>query len=198
MKESDMNSQLHLAENSFEQAHTLEAADDQEKQFIRVREMLQAFTKKYPDNAQGFAQLAQVSGKLALFKGNREKIELGKDTKDAVDRALELNPKLGLGHAVLGVWNFELSRLSGIERFFGKILYGSIPKGDLDEALKHLQTAIALEPKTVFYRLALAKVLKSMDRKKDAEKQLKIALEIPDSVASDPATKKEIRELLGD
>lgn len=196
--EADLKSQLQNADHLFQQSFLQKTEDEQEKMLEHAREVLVSLTKAHAENAQAFAQLAQVTGKLAIFRGNREKIILGDKTKEAVDRALELDPANSLAHAVLGVWNYELSELGALEKFFGKILYGSIPDGNLNEALKHLEKAVKQEPNTIFFHFALAKVLKKMGRKKDAEQHLKIGLELPDTVASDPFTKKDIRAFLKD
>lgn len=196
--ENELKAKLQTAENLFQQAFTQKTEAAQETMYLDARKVLISLTESHPENAQVFAQLAQVTGKLALFRGNREKIVLGKEVKGDADRALKLDPMSALAHAVLGVWHFELSELGSLERFFGKIIYGSIPEGDLTEARKHLDKAIELEPKTVFFRLALGKILNKQGNKKEAEKQLKIGLELPDSVLSDPYTKKDIKAFQDD
>ena len=186
---------IQAADGHFQKSF-LQKDEKQDEELIAAQRILVAALERLPNSADLHAKYAQVTGRLALFRGNKEKIKLGKTIKDHADRALTINPEQPMANAVLGVWHYELAQLSGFQRFFAKILYGEVPDGDLSLASQHLSLAVRLAPQEIFYRVALAKVFLAENRKEEAVALLKSAIALPARSTSDPELKKEAKELL--
>ena len=169
---------------------------EQEKMYFNAKKVL--LTAKQIDslNSDVFARLGQVTGQIAIFKGNEEKIKLGLQIKEYADRALELNPNCAMAHAVLGIWHYELAGLSFFERALVNVLFGGVPKGSYEISSQHLKRAVELAPGVIYYRYMYAKSLVKIDREEEAKKTLMIALELPMLVAGDKKNKSAAKEML--
>jgi hypothetical protein len=58
-----------------------------------------------------------------------------------IDKALELQPDNLRALKVYGRYQFELTRVSNVERSVASWVFGSIPEGSIDKALDNLQRA---------------------------------------------------------
>ena len=70
--------------------------------------------------------------------GKKEQIAMSKEIKTAIDRAIELDAANDLAYHALGRWQRRMAEIGGAQRLFGSILFGSIPKGSFEEAVKAL------------------------------------------------------------
>lgn len=170
----------------------------QEAMYLKAKAALEEALRREPENADVYARLGQVTGQIALFRGNKEKVKLGLEIKRYADRALELDPKNAMAHAVLGIWHYELAGLGFFERLFAKALFGDVPEGSYEQAAAHLGNAVAESPNVIFYRNAYAKALLKLGRAAEAKAQLESALKLPMLVAGDKQNKRESRALLAD
>ncbi|MDW8437054.1 MAG: tetratricopeptide repeat protein [Chloroherpetonaceae bacterium] len=170
----------------------------QEEMYLKAKASLEAALKREPENPDIYARLGQVTGQLALFRGNKEKVKLGLEIKGYADKALALDSKNAMAHAVLGIWHYELAGLGFIERTFAKLLFGDVPEGSYEQAAEHLAKAVAESPNVIFYRNAYAKALLKLGRIEEAKRHLEIALKLPMLVAGDRQNKRESRALLAD
>ena len=66
-------------------------------------------------DAEGHYVLLMVLGRLSRTKGSKERVRYAKLIYDEASRAVELNPDHDNAHHVLGAWNAEVKRLSGIQ-----------------------------------------------------------------------------------
>ncbi len=170
----------------------------QEAMYLKAKEALELALKKAPSNPDIYARLGQVTGQIALFRGNKEKVKLGLQIKEYADQALALDPNHAMAHAVLGIWHFELAGLGFVERTFARLLFGGVPEGSYEQSAKHLAKAVSQNPNVIFYRNAYAKTLLKLGREAEAKEQLEIALKLPLIVAGDKQNKRESRLLLAD
>ncbi len=168
----------------------------QEAMYLKAKEALELALKKSPSNPDIYARLGQVTGQLALFRGNKEKVKLGLEIKEYADQALALDANNAMANAVLGIWHFELAGLGFVERTFAKLLFGGVPEGSYEQSAKYLAKAVAQSPNVIYYRNAYAKVLLKLGREAEAKAQLEIALKLPLIVAGDKQNKHESRLLL--
>lgn len=168
----------------------------QEAMYLKAKEVLELALKKSPSNPNIYARLGQVTGQLALFRGNKEKVKLGLEIKQYADKALALDASNAMANAVLGIWHFELAELGFVERTFAKLLFGGVPEGSYEQAAYHLAKAVAQSPHVIYYRNAYAKALLKLGREAEAKAQLEIALKLPLIVAGDKQNKHESRLLL--
>lgn len=168
----------------------------QEAMYLKAKSALELALKKSPLNPEIYARLGQVTGQIALFRGNKEKVKLGLEIKEYADQALALDANNAMANAVLGIWHFELAGLGFIERTFAKLLFGGVPEGSYEQSAKYLAKAVAESPNVIFYRNAYAKALLKLGREAEAKAQLEIALKLPLIVAGDKQNKRESRLLL--
>lgn len=170
----------------------------QERMYLKAKASLELAQTKDPQNPDIYARLGQVTGQIALFRGNKEKVKLGLEIKQYADKALALDANHAMANAVLGIWHFELAGLGFVERAFAKLLFGGVPEGSYEQSAEHLAKAVAKSPNVIFYRNAYAKALLKLGRDAEAKQQLEIALKLPLVVAGDKQNKRESRLLLAD
>jgi tetratricopeptide (TPR) repeat protein len=149
----------------------------------------------YPDSARSHYSYALSAGNLALFVGGGDKVRLGKEIKDSLDRALALDPDLVDAYRVRGVYFYELATLGRLLRIFAKILYGGVPRGTLEDAAADFEQAIAREPHSLFAYYHLAKTRYAQRNYAEAQRLCAQVETLPDSDGQDPVTRREAAEL---
>ena len=150
--------------------------------------------------ADGHYALAMILGRLSRTKSSKERVRYAKIIYDEATRAVELNPNHDNAHHVLGAWNAEVKRLSGIQRFFAKTLFGGgfMSKANWDDAVRHLERAVEIDPQHVYHRLELAEVYVDLGRYSKAREQLLVIPTLPNTDVLDAENKVEAAALLED
>lgn len=150
--------------------------------------------------ADGHYALAMVLGRLSLTKGSKERVRFAKLIFDEATRAVEINPAHHNAHHVLGAWHAEVKRLSGIQRFFAKTLFGGgfMGRANWDDAVRHLERAVAIAPDLIFHRLELAEVYTDLEEYSKAREQLTAIAALPPVDVLDPQYKDDAGALLND
>ena len=149
-----------------------------------------------PEGYEGYFYLSVALGRLALYKGGKEKINMSREIKEMADKAIELNPEADLAHHVLGRWQQNLANLSGMLKFFAKILYGGVPPGSNEEAVVHFQKAIELNPTHIEHHLELGRTYKFMSQPELMLESLEIVKKLPAVEEDDKWFKKEAEEMM--
>lgn len=167
-----------------------------EMYFEKAREMCEKAIVINPQGYEGHFRLAVALGRLALFRGGKQKIELSKQIKVEADKALELDQSDDGVYHLLGRWNQNLANLSPILKFFAKALYGGVPPGSNEEAMKHFQKAIEIDPEHIEHHLELGRTYKFMGEKELARASLEKAISLPPIEIDDPEYQEEAKELL--
>lgn len=175
-----------------------EEKDKKEKLFAMADSLCNEAIDVNPDGWEGHFYKSVALGRLALFRGGKEKINMSKQIKVEVDKAIELNPEADLAYHVLGRWHQELANLSWLLRAAAKVIYGGAPPGSNDEAVAAFKKAIALNPTHIEHHLELGRTYKLMGEKDLAVIPLETAVKLPVSDEDDEAFKKEAEELLED
>lgn len=150
--------------------------------------------------ADGHYALAMVLGRLSRTKSSRERVRYAKIIYDEATKAVTINPNHDNAHHVLGAWNAEVKRLSGIQRFFAKALFGGgfMSVANWDAAVKHLERAIEINPRHIYHRLELAEVDTDLGRYSKARAQLQVIATLPEVDVLDAHYKKDAAALLQD
>jgi len=150
--------------------------------------------------ADGHYAIAMVLGRLSRTKGSKERVRYAKLIFDEANRAVALNPNHDGAHHVIGAWNAEVKRLSGIQRFFAKALFGGgfMSVASWDEAVAHLERAVALNPEHIYHRLELAGVYVDLGQYSKAREQLTIIPTLPIRDVLDAQYKEDAAALLAD
>ena len=150
--------------------------------------------------ADGHYALAMVLGRLSRTKGSKERVRFAKIIYDEAARAIALNPNHDGAHHVLGAWHAEVKRLSGIQRFFAKALFGGgfMSIAAWDSAVVHLERAVTLSPRHIYHRLELAEVYTDLGRYTKAREQLTAIPALPLADVLDAQYKEDAAALLND
>lgn len=150
--------------------------------------------------ADGHYVMAMVLGRQSRTKGSKERVRYAKLIYDQATRAVEINPNHDNAHHVLGAWNAEVKRLSGFQRFFAKALFGGgfMSKANWDDAVDHLERAVAIHPDYIYHRLELAEVYTDIGQYSKAREQLEAIANLPVADVLDAQHKADAAALLNE
>lgn len=142
--------------------------------------------------------LAAAIGRASLTKGNRERVRRAPEIRVEAIKALELDPQHDKAHHVVGRWHAEIKRLSGIQRWFAKNLYGGdfLDLASWDQAVYHMETAVAIDSAVIYHRMDLAEIYVDRKRYQDAREQLLAIESLPVFDVMDPYYKERAAVLL--
>lgn len=133
------------------------------------------------DGAAAYAQLAHARGAATHLKPMFGRAEQARRTREAIDRALALDPAQPKALATLATLELRLATLPWIAR----TLAVGAPEGDLGRAADAARRAIAAEP-SIGHRLLLARALAAGGDRSGARAELDAALAAPDRYPHDP------------
>jgi len=130
--------------------------------FARGRVHAQAATTAMPLDAEGHFALARATGRAALAVGARARVDYGKIVRSEALAALAIAPNHAGALHVMGMWNAEVMRLSGVLRFIARAFLGGavFAEANWDLAQRYLERAVAAEPNRIVHRLDLGMILR--------------------------------------
>jgi tetratricopeptide (TPR) repeat protein len=151
-----------------------------------------------PADAEGHFHLARALGRTALSLGKRDRVKFAGEVRAHALQALERNPKHPGALHVMGVWNAEIMRLSGLQRFAAKNLLGGRIFGEASwkEAVRYMEAAVAAEPERIVHRIDLAEIYEDVGEKAKAREQYQVVLRSAVLDAKDPTYKRQAEERL--
>jgi len=149
-----------------------------------------------PNDSEAQLSVAISLGKLLPLQGPKEQAASSQRIKDAVDRAIRLDPSNDTAWNVLGRWHRILADVSPIKRAFAPLVAGKLPTGSNEEAVRALQKAIALNPRRPMHHLELGRTYAQMDRDADARAELQKGLQLPNMDKDDAENKEKGQEAL--
>lgn len=177
----------------------LAADQDASKEWYRTAEgYARRAVGKAPADARGHEWLAISLGRRALREGPRTRVELSEAVRREALAALAADSLSPAAHHVLGQWNAEVRRLSGITRLVARKLLGgdAMDQASWEAAERHLRRAVELAPSGLVHRLELARILIDTDRPELARDHLRMVLDLPPVDPADPLHKQDAQELL--
>ena len=166
--------------------------------YARAETLARAAVKADSSGADGHFILAAAIGRASLTKSKKERIKRASEIRGEALIALSLDPNHDKAYHVLGRWNAEIMRLSGLTRFFAKNFLGGavFNAASWQGAIDNMQKAVALNPESVYHRLDLAEIYVDVGRYSDARQQLNEIAELPVFDAADPEYQAEAAALL--
>jgi len=186
-------------------AKQIEGKDDSSK---HLRDSLYSAARAYgdaavrvnPNGADGHFTVGQALGRLSRTRGGKERVRFAKLIYDEGMKAIELDSTNDGAYHLVGAWHAEVKRLSGVQKFFAKALFGGgfLDRGNWDDAQKYLEKAVALKPKNIFHKIELAEVYVDLGKYSKAREQLAGIDTLPIADVLDPAYKKEAKQVLDD
>jgi hypothetical protein len=151
-----------------------------------------------PQDPEGHFSLARALGRRALSVGVRDRVKFATDVRTEAMEALRLNPNHPGALHVLGVWNAEVMRLNGFERFFAKNVLGGRVFGEAswDKAVSFMERAVAADPDRIVHHLDLGKIYADIGDKAKARTQFELVVQGRRIDYNDPAYKREAQAAL--
>ena len=147
--------------------------------------------------ADGHFALAAAIGRVSLGLGTEARIRrAGLIRKEAL-RTIEFDPRHDGAYHILGRWNAEIMRLSGISRFFARNFLGAgvFKEASWKNAIANMQKAVELDPGRIYHHLELARIFADRKRQADAETQLHAVESLPVREVMDSMYKRQGAEL---
>jgi tetratricopeptide (TPR) repeat protein len=170
--------------------------DRQMKMYTEATALAKKAVAANPNDTWGHFQLAAANGKRLLLLGKKEQIEASKAVRAEIDKALELDPTNHLAYHALGRWHRRMDEIGGAKRFFGGLIYGSIPKGSFAESEKALRKAIELHPEYANHYLELGRTLVALKKYDEAAQCFQKAIDLPKTTSKDDVLKAEAKDEL--
>ena len=145
------------------------------------------------NDAEGHFALARAIGRNALTMGARDRVKYAKQVREEALTALKLSPNHAGALHVMGIWNAEIMRLSGIERFFAKNLLGGKVFGSAswDDAVRYMEASVAADPERIVHHLDLGRVYADVGNVAKAREQLEWVAKAPVHEYNDARYKQE-------
>ena len=178
-----------------------EAESDAARKVARFRESEEYARRSIAANdgdAEGHFALARALGLRALSVGAKERIGYAKDIRAAALAALARNPNHPGALHVLGMWNAEVMRLNGFQRFFAKNVLGGKVFGSASwaQAVANLERAVEVEPDRLTHRLDLAKIYADVGEKAKARAMFESVVRGKARDPNDPRYQREAEAAL--
>jgi tetratricopeptide (TPR) repeat protein len=170
--------------------------DVKTKLFKAAKAHAMVAVKLDPKNSFNNYTVAVAMGRMALISGSKAKVAASRDIKKYADKAVKLNPRNYQAWNVLGKWNFAVSNLNFAEKAAANVLFGGLPNGDINKAIKAYEKSKSLGPKYVLNYLDLAKAYEQIKKNSLAKKMLQKGLALPNVLQDDATHKKEMKALL--
>ncbi|MBE3112229.1 MAG: hypothetical protein IMZ54_01955 [Acidobacteria bacterium] len=165
--------------------------DRQMKMYTEATALAKKAVAANPNDTWGHFQLAAANGKRLLLLGKKEQIDASKAVRAEIDKAIELDSTNHLAYHALGRWHRRMDEIGGAKRFFGSIVYGSIPKGSYAESEKNLRKAIELHPEYANHYLELGRTLVALKKFGEAAEAFQKCIDLPKTTSKDDVLKVE-------
>jgi tetratricopeptide (TPR) repeat protein len=178
-----------------------EAEGDADRKVARFRQS-EAYARRAiaanEGDAEGHFALARALGLRALSVGAKERIGYAKDIRESALAALARDPNHPGALHVLGMWNAEVMRLNGFQRFFAKNVLGGKVFGSASwaQAVANLERAVEVEPDRLTHRLDLAKIYADVGEKAKARAMFESVVRGKARDPNDPRYQREAEAAL--
>jgi tetratricopeptide (TPR) repeat protein len=149
-----------------------------------------------PNDTWGHFYLSAAMGKRLLLLGKKEQIAMSKAVRAEIDKAIELDAANDLAYHALGRWHRRMAEIGGAKRFFGSIIYGSIPKGSFEESETNLKKAVELKPDYINHHLELGITYMSLDKYDLAAQEFQKCIDLPETSSKDKMLKNQAKDEL--
>ena len=165
----------------------------QKKMYTEATSLARKAVAANPNDTWGHFQLAASNGKRLLLLPKKDQIDASKAVKASIEKAIELDPTNHLAYHAFGRWHRRMDEIGGAKRFFGSIIYGSIPKGSYAESEKYLRKAIELHPEYINHYLELGRTLVALKKYDEAAESFQKAIDMPKTASKDDVLKAEAK-----
>jgi tetratricopeptide (TPR) repeat protein len=169
------------------------------------RDSLYALAERYASRAvasdsmgaDGHFALAAAIGTGSVLRDKEARIRRSGIIRREALKAIALNPRHDGAYHILGRWNAEIMRLSGLSRFFARNFLGAsvFKQASWKKATVFMEKAVELDPGRIQHHLELARIYADRKRWADAEAQLYLVESLPAREIMDTILKRQGVEL---
>ncbi|MEO5903223.1 MAG: hypothetical protein ABIQ55_04360 [Gemmatimonadaceae bacterium] len=151
-----------------------------------------------PANPEGHFALARALGKTALTQSPRGRVKYATEVRSQALECLKFDPKHAGCLHVMGMWNAEVMRLSGLTRIVAKNFLGGKVFGSASwkDARSYMESSVASDPDRIIHHLDLAGVYRDIGDRQHERVELNAAIRLPPADFNDHHYKDEARSLL--
>lgn len=170
---------------------TEEEKQEQLKWYTRSLEYANKAIQVNASASMGYTRRAIASGRIALFKGIWESLDLVKSVKADCEKAIQLDPNSAPAYYVLARTHMKVCEKPKMIRWPLGLGWGN-----MDESMAFFEKAIALRPGFIMYRLDAARAYVEEDEFAKAKEQLAKIATLGKEDEDDDRFKKEAAELM--
>ena len=151
-----------------------------------------------PRDAEGHVGLARALGRTALAVGKRERVKYAGEVREHALEALKYDPRHAGALHIMGVWNAEIMRLSGVTRFMAKNFLGGqvFDSASWKDAVRYMEQAVAVEPNRLIHRIDLAEIYADAGDKAKARAAFQHVVNAPAVQPADAKYKQQAAQAL--
>ena len=144
-----------------------------------------------PRDAEGHFALARAIGRNALTMGSKDRVKFAGEVRSHALEALKFDPKHPGALHVMGVWNAEVMRLSGVARWAAKNFLGGqvFESASWDEAVRYMEESVKVDPDRITHKLDLGKIYLDKGDKAKARAQFEAIAKMSASEPGDQQRK---------
>ena len=138
-------------------------------------------TEVEPETLDGLYWLLTAKGLRATQSGARIASELGGEVYDLAHQILEMDSLHAGAYHALGVLNYQVRKLSFIERWVARTFLGAevMNVTNWEDAERYLTRAVELRPEYILFHLDLGRMYLHRKRRAEARTHFQRALELP-------------------
>jgi tetratricopeptide (TPR) repeat protein len=129
-----------------------------------------------PNDAEGHFHLARALGRKALSLGKRDRVKYAGDVRLQALESLKLDPKHPGALHVMGMWNYNVMKLSGMTRFMAKTFLGGkvFDSANWNDAQRYMEESVSVDPGRLVHHLDLARVYVARGNSAKAREQYEL------------------------
>ncbi len=168
--------------------------DDKTKQletYQKALDFAELAVKANPNGSMGFTRRAIANGRVALFKGVWDSIDLVKQVRADCQKAIEIDANNPGAYYVLARTNAKLCEKPKVIRWPLGLSWANY-----DDARANYEKAISMRPTFIMYHLDAARTYVELDEYEKAKQQLTMIATLPTEDEDDGQFRKEAKELL--
>lgn len=172
-------------------AATKEDKIKQLETYQKALDFAELAVKANPNEAMGYTRRAIANGRVALFKGVWDSIDLVKQVRADCEKAIQLDKDNPAAYYVLARTHAKLCEKPKVIRWPLGLSWANY-----EDARTNFEKAIAMRPTFIMYRLDAARTYAELDDYTKAKEQLTMIATLPTEDEDDTQFRKEAKELL--